>query len=299
MIHYNQCPSCGSNAISALMTVKDFSVSTETFQLMACSKCSLVFTQDIPAASKIGRYYQAEQYISHSDTRRGIINKLYHLIRARTIRQKRRLIQNYTGLKSGTILDIGSGTGSFLNAMRFAGWDISGIEPDDTARKNSGKLHGITAVAPDEAGRFEDHSFDTITMWHVLEHVHHLKEQVQQIGRLIKADGVVFIAVPNHSSFDARYYRTFWAAWDVPRHLYHFTPESMRFLWEQGGFEVVDIRPMWYDSFYVSMLSEKYRSGHTKIIHPVYIGMVSNIKALFSIAKCSSLIYVIRKKAKP
>lgn len=280
------------------MTVTDFSVSKESFELIKCGGCGLVFTQDIPAASEISRYYRAVQYISHSDTDRGVINKLYHIVRGRTIQKKRNLVRKYTGLKNGTLLDIGSGTGSFLSGMKAAGWDISGVEPDEIARQNSMEFHGITAIDPSEAGRFKDHSFDAVTMWHVLEHVHQLKEQIQQIDRLIGEKGVVFIAVPNNISYDARYYGVHWAAWDVPRHLYHFNPESMRFLWNQYDFEFIDIRPMWYDSFYVSMLSEKYRSGRTRIVHPFCIGLISNIKVLFNVERCSSLVYVIRKKQK-
>lgn len=296
MIHYNECPSCGAREISEWLKVEDFSVSKESFLLMKCDHCGLVFTQDIPSAGEIARYYQAEQYISHSDTNRGLVNKLYHIVRQRTVRTKRTLVCRSTKLERGNILDIGSGTGSFLREMRSSGWEITGIEPDEIARENAIKINDIKSIAPAETEQLQGSSFDAITMWHVLEHVHHLKEQVHQIHRLLRDNGTAFIAVPNHSSYDARYYKQYWAAWDVPRHLYHFSPGSMRFLWEQNDFEVTTILPMWYDSFYVSMLSEKYRSGKTKVIHPFLIGMISNLHTMFHRDRCSSLIYVIQKR---
>lgn len=295
MIHYSECPSCNSRDIIEKSTVKDFSVSGETFHLMNCNHCGLVFTQDIPSKDDIQKYYRDEQYISHSDTSKGIVNKLYHLVRARTLRKKRNLVKKYSQRNKGNILDIGSGTGSFLKEMKSSDWEITGIEPDSVARENSLKFNGIEALEPSFFNQLSENSFDAITMWHVLEHVHQLKQQMAQLGRVIKDKGIIFIAVPNNSSFDAKYYGTYWAAWDVPRHLYHFIPESMKHLCSETGFEIIDILPMWYDSFYVSMLSEKYRSGKTKIIRPFFIGLRSNMIALFNSQRCSSLIYIMRK----
>lgn len=295
MIHYTQCPSCGSKAIAVKSLVKDFSVSGESFSLMTCENCKLTFTQDVPDESEIGLYYKTEQYISHSDTNRGIINKLYHIIRWKTTRSKRNLVKKETGMEHGKLLDIGGGTGSFMRVMEDAGWNVVGIEPDESARKNALRINNIQLYAPDKMGNLEDSSFDAITMWHVLEHVHGIKNQIRQIGRLLKKEGVLFIAVPNHNSWDARYYGVYWAAWDVPRHLYHFTPESMCYLWKENGFEVVGIKPMWYDSFYVSMLSEKHKRRRTQIFRPFCVGAWSNIKSLVNNEVCSSLIYIIRK----
>lgn len=295
MIHYTECPSCGNKDISQQFIVKDFSVSGDLFPVIECHQCELFFTQDIPSENEIGRFYQSEQYISHTDTSKGIINRLYHLVRSKTLKSKRSLIEKVSGIKSGKILDIGSGTGSFLHTMRSAGWEIQGIEPDEVARKNAETLHNIQALTSENVGGLPAESFDVITMWHVLEHVHQLDNQIEELGRLLKATGKIFIAVPNHTSYDATHYKEYWAAWDVPRHLYHFSPNSMEFLCKKYSLRIISMKPMWYDSFYVSMLSEKYKTGTSNYIKAVVVGAVSNLKALFNKKKCSSLIYVIEK----
>lgn len=296
MIHLTQCPSCGSPDFSKIKLIKDFSVSGESFPVMLCNKCKLAFTQDIPDENEIGPYYKSDQYVSHSDISQGFIFKLYHLVRRFTLRKKRKLILKTSKLQSGSILDVGSGTGSFLQVMKSAGWDILGIEPDDTAQENALKLHGIAPLKPDALRTLPSESFDAITMWHVLEHVHHLKEEMQVLKRLLKKDGRIFIAVPNHTSYDARHYGQFWAAWDVPRHLYHFSPASMQFLCSELGLKIERSKPMWFDSFYISMLSEKYKQGHSNVFMAVLIGMISNLKALLNNHVCSSVTYVIGKE---
>jgi len=295
MIRYQQCPSCGSEKIQKEITVKDHSVSGEEFEIWRCSNCHLFFTQHIPDESEIGKYYRSENYISHSDTRKGIVNKLYHLIREYTLGQKKNLLQKSCGLQRGSLLDIGSGTGSFLTTMQKAGWEITGIEPDKIARKNSEELHHIKPLEPAAIKDLPSSSFDAITMWHVMEHVHQLQNQFKELNRLIKPEGRVFIAVPNHTSGDADHYRDYWAAWDVPRHLYHFSPESMRFLAGKFGFTIENYKPMWFDSFYVSMLSEKYKSGKSHLLSALISGIKSNLKAMKNVEHCSSVIYILEK----
>lgn len=295
MIHYTQCPSCGSTDIAEKYTTTDYSISGEQFKINNCNYCGLLFTQDVPAQEEIGRYYHAEQYISHSDTSKGLVNKLYHIVRKQTLKGKYKLVKTTTGLPKGNILDIGSGTGAFLNTMHSAGWTITGIEPDETARNNANQLYGIQAIEPGLSVSLHAESFDAITMWHVLEHVHQLDGQMKELNRLLKPGGRILIAVPNHTSYDARHYGKYWAAWDVPRHLYHFSPSSMKVLCNHSGLEIMDIKPMWFDSFYVSMLSEKYKTGKTNLLNAVRIGILSNWKALLQKTKCSSVIYVIRR----
>lgn len=295
MIHHSVCPACKSAEISIRFTTEDFSVTKEKFSVFACANCGLLFTQDIPAQDEMAKYYQAEQYISHSDTSKGIINKLYHFVRKRTLISKRKLIIGVAGLKQGSILDIGSGTGAFLKTMQDAGWNIAGIEPDEIARANSEKTHRIRPLKPSGSKDLPTEEFDAITMWHVLEHIHDLDGQMNELHRLLKQSGKIFIAVPNYTSYDAKYYGAHWAAWDVPRHLYHFSPDSMEKLCRQHGFSITSIKPMWFDSFYVSMLSEQYKSGKSNVIKGGIIGLISNLKALFNKKKCSSLIYILEK----
>jgi SAM-dependent methyltransferase len=243
----------------------------------------------------IGRYYQSVNYVSHSDTKKGLVNSLYHIVRNFTLKTKRNLIRKVTGLEQGALLDIGAGTGAFANKMKRAGWDVTGLEPEEKAREHALTNYELTLQEPGELGRLPANQFDAISLWHVLEHVHQLHDYLERFLEILKPSGRLLIAVPNYTSYDAEIYKEYWAAYDVPRHLYHFSPKSMTILLEQKGFVVEQIRPMWFDSFYVSLLSEKYRKGFF-FLRPLWIALLSNIKAMKNFGKCSSVIYVIRKK---
>ena len=295
MIHYKNCPICKSDSIQPAFSAKDFTVTNEIFPIWECGKCTAMFTQDIPSQEQIGKYYQSENYISHSDTQEGFINKLYHRIRKRTLTKKMQLVKIETGLQTGAILDVGCGTGAFLNTMQQSGWKITGLEPDEGARKTAKSLYNIQPLPSPQIFEFPQSTFDAITAWHVMEHVHQLHEYVDQLKKIISSKGKIFIAVPNYTSQDASHYSTYWAAYDVPRHLYHFSPKSMAVLMEMHGMKVEKIKPMWFDSFYVSMLSEQYKNGKGNIISAFFVGLMSNFKTVFNKEKCSSVIYVIRK----
>jgi SAM-dependent methyltransferase len=295
MIHYDNCPFCGSGKLDKKFPVKDFTVSGESFDLFSCNNCSGMFTQDVPTQDAIGPYYASHNYISHSNTSKGFINSLYHKVRSVTLTAKRKMIVALTGMQKGSILDVGCGTGAFLNEMKNAGWEITGLEPDEMARKNAEELFGIHPRPSQELFALPPNSFNAITMWHVLEHVHQLHEYVAQLKNLLADNGRLLIAVPNYTSYDAVHYKEYWAAYDAPRHLYHFSPACMKRLLQQHGLEVVLTKPMWFDSFYVSMLSEQYKNGKGNIIKAFLIGLISNFKALFDKESCSSVIYIIRK----
>ncbi len=293
MITYKQCPVCHSEQIENVLTAKDYTVSYETFTIVKCNNCTHLFTNNVAGQDEIGKYYASENYVSHSDTQEGLINKLYHVIRKRTLASKKKLLQNETGMGKGRLLDIGCGTGAFLDTMRYAGWDITGLEPDETARKKATKLYNIAPQPSHEIFGLPQNSFDAITMWHVLEHVHQLHEYIEQLKNMITANGKIFIAVPNYTSHDGQHYKSYWAAYDVPRHLYHFSPKSMHTLVKQHGLKIEKIKPMWFDSFYVSMLSEQYKNGKGNLVGAFLTGLISNLKAVFNKEKCSSIIYVI------
>lgn len=296
-IHYQYCPVCNSAAIHPVLEVKDYTVTGEVFDLYECADCSLRFTQDIPDRDHVAPYYKAESYISHTNTSKGFINRLYHFVRKKTIVKKRRLVERATGLKKGNILDVGSGIGSFIHEMKQHGWAVTGIEPDADARKVARDTYSFEL---EEANRFYQlpaNHFDAITLWHVLEHVHDLAEYIQQLKSVLKEKGKIFIAVPNYTSGDATVYRQYWAAYDVPRHLYHFSPRSMEKLMKQNGLAIVAYKPMWYDSFYISLLSSKYKNQKTNWIAAFFNGFQSNFSALLDKKKCSSVIYVIEKRS--
>lgn len=293
-VHYNNCPVCDSAAINPLLTVKDHSVSKEDFVIWQCSHCSLRFTQDMPDEELIGKYYQSPDYISHTNTNRGLINKLYQRIRKHTLHQKANLIIDET-VKKGNILDLGAGTGAFLNTMKQKGWKIVGIEPDEGAKLQAKNLFHLELSETHILNQLPEHSFDAITLWHVLEHVHPLHSYVEQLKTLLKPNGKIFIAVPNYQSLDNSIYKLYWAAYDVPRHLYHFTPNSINALMKQHGLKVISKKPMWFDAFYISLLSSQYKNKKTNWMGAALTGLQSNFTAFFNTNKCSSIIYIVEK----
>jgi 2-polyprenyl-3-methyl-5-hydroxy-6-metoxy-1,4-benzoquinol methylase len=295
MIHYTNCPACQSSSIYPVLSAKDHTVSQELFEIFHCGDCTLRFTQDIPSLHAIGPYYQSAEYVSHSDTQKGLINQLYHRVRNHTLQTKRRLLQQVTGKPAGWLLDVGAGTGAFAYTMQQAGWKVTGLEPDLVARNNAEQKHALKLLAPDELYHLPVAQFDAITLWHVLEHVHDLHGYLEKFSGVLKPGGKLIIAVPNYTSHDAAVYGSYWAAYDVPRHLYHFSPKAMEQLGTAKGFALERIKPMWFDSFYVAMLSEKYRNGKGNIISAIWNGTVSNLKAIANKRKCSSVIYIFSK----
>ncbi|ACU63667.1 class I SAM-dependent methyltransferase [Chitinophaga pinensis] len=290
-IYYKACPICGSGNIHKVLAAKDHTVSGETFDIFHCGHCSGRFTQHVPGSAEIGRYYQSQEYISHSETKKGLINRLYHSVRKITMRSKQNWVKAATGLKQGSLLDIGCGTGAFLHYMKQLNWDITGLEPDDTARSNAKTLYGIEPLPSSELFHLPAQQYDAITMWHVLEHVHSLHDYLRQIRTLLKPEGALIIAVPNYTSPDAEHYKELWAAYDVPRHLYHFSPSSMEELLKQHKIRIVRKHPMVFDGFYVSLLSEKYKTGGNGLIKGFWNGFRSYRKGLKNVDRCSSVVY--------
>jgi len=294
-VHAFDCPACHSGNIEFALTAKDHTVSHTDFDVWHCKDCSLRFTQDIPSIQDIGAFYQSASYISHSNTKKGLINQLYHLVRNYTLGLKSRQIKQFSGLSKGRLLDIGAGVGAFAATMKKAGWNVTALEPDEQARKTAEETFGLTLQLPDELYRFTENSFDVITLWHVLEHVHDLTGYWKAFHSSLPKGGKLVIAVPNYTSADASHYQQDWAAYDVPRHLYHFSPASMQQLATKNGFRMVKMQPMWFDAFYVAMLSEQYKTGKINYFSAFLQGLKSNLAAIGNPAKCSSVIYVMEK----
>jgi 2-polyprenyl-3-methyl-5-hydroxy-6-metoxy-1,4-benzoquinol methylase len=290
-VHYSSCPVCGSNKIKHAIFAEDYTVSAKSFDIWECAFCSLRFTQDVPDQKSIGAYYQSINYISHTDSKKGFFNRIYHFVRKLTLGEKHRLILSATGLKNGKLLDIGAGTGHFVKYMQVNGWQATGLEPDDATRERAAVLNKVNLLPAELFYSMPAESFNVITMWHVLEHVHDLHNYVMRLKEVLKPGGRIFIAVPNYSSYDASAYKGSWAAYDVPRHLYHFSPESIKHLLSMHGLQVQSIRSMPYDSYYISFLSEKYKKGN--IVRGFFIAFISNLKAFINKERCSSLIYII------
>ena len=292
MILYTTCPCCGQGNITKALIAEDFTVSHERFEVWACMDCTLRFTQNVPGENEVSAYYKSEKYISHSDTSKGFINKLYHTVRNRTLIKKKNLIKKFIDTPAGSILDVGCGTGAFLHTMQKAGWKITGLEPDDSARKKAKELYNLNIESSEKLFSLSAEGFDAITMWHVLEHVHQLHDYLKKLKELLKPGGKFFIAVPNYTCYDEKVYKEFWAAYDVPRHLYHFSPASMQTLLLKHDIRIDALKPMWYDTFYVSMLSEQYKTGKSKLVNALVTGALSDFKAMNNVEKCSSIIYV-------
>jgi 2-polyprenyl-3-methyl-5-hydroxy-6-metoxy-1,4-benzoquinol methylase len=271
------------------LTVKDHSVSRETFQLLFDEELQLLKTHPQPALADLGRYYESDDYISHTDGKRSLFEKLYHTVKQKALRDKIKLVQQFQP-KKGELLDIGAGTGDFLVVAKAAGWGITGIEPGEKP-KAIAKAKGVTFA--DSLAEIATHSKDVITMWHVLEHVPDVDAQITELKRILKPDGVLIVAVPNYKSHDAQYYKEFWAAYDVPRHLWHFSKTAIKKLFAAQGIELIKIAPMKFDSFYVSLLSEKYKTGKMNFVAGFWRGLQSNLKAAQNM-EYSSHIYVLK-----
>lgn len=294
-IHYTHCPVCKSDRLQHVFPVKDYTVSGQQFEIVECGHCTLRFTQNVPDKQHIGAYYKSEDYISHTNTKKGLVNKIYQKVRNQTMKQKAGIIKKYTGLQKGNLLDVGCGTGTFLNTMKTRDWSVSGLEPDADARQLAKELYQLDVKPSHEIFLLPQNHFNAITLWHVLEHVHELHEYIEQLKKLLKPNGKLFIAVPNYTSRDAKIYKKYWAAYDVPRHLYHFSPQSIDVLMHQHELKVTTLLPMWFDSFYVGLLSGKYQSGNTNFLSAGLHGISSNLNAIGNIKQCSSVIYIIEK----
>ena len=271
------------------LSTKDFSVSKEDFELHYDSENDMLSTFPKPEGEGLDMYYASEDYISHTSSKRTLFEKAYHFVRTIAINKKLQLINSLQG-KTGNLLDIGSGTGDFLAAAMNKGWKVTGAEPNPKARE-AAKGKGVNMF--ESTTLLPDHSYDIITMWHVLEHVPDPKSQILELKRLLKPNGRIIIAVPNFHSYDAKHYGKYWAAFDVPRHLWHFSRKSIANLFAEQGFEVVNVLPMMFDAYYVSLLSEKYRTGKSNVLRAFLTGTKSNNSGRKT-GEYSSHIYVIK-----
>jgi 2-polyprenyl-3-methyl-5-hydroxy-6-metoxy-1,4-benzoquinol methylase len=275
------------------LTVKDYSVSQETFDLYHDQELDMLMTIPQPSLENLGKYYESVDYISHTDSKRSLFEKIYHFVKSIALRNKLNLINSLKSNK-GRILDIGAGTGDFLLVAKENGWQIVGVEPSQKA-KAIAKKKGVSFV--EATSDLADHSFDVISMWHVLEHVPNLVNQITELKRLLKPNGTLVIAVPNFKSFDANYYGKFWAAYDVPIHFWHFSKTAIKKIFEKEEMKVEKVLPMKFDSFYVSLLSEKYKTGKMNFIKAFFLGLQSNWKAKQNF-EYSSHIYILKNNDK-
>jgi 2-polyprenyl-3-methyl-5-hydroxy-6-metoxy-1,4-benzoquinol methylase len=284
------------NSFETYVSCKDHLVSGENFDLLLDDSLDLLMTNPKPENDQLGKYYESEAYISHTDGKKSIVDVVYQMVRNYTLKKKLKLIESFQ-TEDKNILDIGAGTGDFLKICADHNWKVMGVEPNAGAREialgksKEGLFFDSVESLKKEDGVFL--GFDVITMWHVLEHVPNLDETIFNLKKLLKPEGVLIVAVPNFKSFDAAHYKEYWAAYDVPRHLWHFSQTAVRRLFFFQGMEVVKTLPMKFDSFYVSLLSEKNKTNKMNFLKAFLIGLRSNIKAKKT-NEYSSLVYVIK-----
>lgn len=292
-----ECPVCGQTIDRQLLECKDHMVSGERFSLLSCSHCQFITTDPLPSEEEMGKYYLAEEYVSHSDTKKGMVNKLYHIIRKRNTKNKLQLV-NRQAEKKGTLLDVGCGTGYFLSVCQSDGWQTEGVEVSDIAR-GTAEERIAQKIYPSIASLLATGKrFDLITLWHVFEHLQDINHSIEALKSLLNTKGTLVLALPNPASYDAAHYQQYWAAYDVPRHLSHFCPATLRTFLEKHDLELIESYPLRFDAYYISMLSEglKGRGKLTSLLNGFYYGHASNRKASGS-KNYSSVVYVIKRKS--
>lgn len=297
MVHHSNCPLCNSADIALHLRCRDHFLTGEDYNLFKCNSCGFLFTQDHPDEDNAGRYYESDEYASHHDDTGGFSGILYRISRNIMLAKKRRMIKKTTGLKTGKLLDIGSGSGHFLNKMKNAGWDVSGIEINKKARDQSVKKFSVDVMDPKDLILLKNENYDCITLWHVLEHFHDPFSYAREIKRILKPGGICIIAVPNSKSYDAEHYSASWAAYDVPRHLWHFNPYTFNMFAGKTGFRLIKTIALPLDVFYISILSEKYKDSAIHFIPGILKGGLFSFLSLFRKEKSSSLVYFLGKQS--
>ena len=287
------CPLCGNKRFSPIMQCKDHTASKEMFNIVSCETCSFTFTNPSPLYENLKNYYKSDMYISHTNNSKGFFNWTYQTIRRYTIQSKLSLLLSIK--KRGVHLDVGCGTGEFLNACKNAGYKTFGIEPSRLAREQAVKLYNLSVNDKTDLSLYNKEKFDSISMWHALEHIPELNKTISSLNRILKSNGKLIVAVPNHKSWDAKYYKEYWAGWDVPIHLWHFSKKTITSLFEKHKFQLIQTKPMIFDSYYVSLLSEEFISGKKKFIKSFFIGLISNLAGIFTKKGHSSTIYIFKK----
>lgn len=290
----DNCPVCQSNEFEHFMNVPDWLVSKKSFELSRCSKCNFVFTSNAPRPEEIGPFYESEEYVEHSDTNTGVIYGIYHYARQLMLGYKFKRIKDLTSGKK--LLDVGSGSGYFVNHMKNKGYDVTGVEISDKAVKLCSEKFGINAHSPkDFLANKLDKDYDLITLWHVFEHVYTVDEYFKLFSESLAEGGALILALPNLTSKDAAMFKEFWAAYDTPRHLWHFSPNTLELLANNKGFTLERKYKLPLDPFFNSMVSASYMKKFTFLPFTILKGLWSFTLSLFNIDKSSSLIYVLRK----
>jgi len=292
-----KCPICGHSEFEKVYDLDDYKITQETFSLEKCPECTLIFTVDPPLGENIGRYYESDDYLEHSNRKNDLFSKMYSWGRDLMFGYKYGIIKKL-GPK-GKILDIGAGSGYYLNFMSKKGYEVQGIEMSERARNHAKSEHGLH-IHPDEMFHNRDfkQKFDMISLWHVMEHLYDLNKVMKRFDELLNPNGSLVIALPNYNALEVQTYKKYWNGWDVPRHLWHFSPQSIRKLVGNHGFEITSMHTMPLDPLFNTLLTNKYRKGNplVNVLRMGTVGVASLIQGFFNVEKASSIIYIIKRK---
>lgn len=293
------CPLCNTT-LKGLMYLQacDYLVSGQTFNIEKCPACDFLLTNPRPTIQEIKKYYQSPDYISHTDHKVSFQDVLYQKIKQFMLKRKLKLLKKHTKEDVKMLLDYGCGTGDFVLAAGKSGFNAMGFEPEPKANMKAQEKGAM--VFKNERELLSNHTqcYDVITLWHVLEHLHKLQENMQAFNKLLKPGASLVLAVPMANSADAQFYNEYWAALDVPRHLYHFTQSSIEDLCNANGFKIVEKKGLFFDSFYVSLLSEKHKKRKAASVFAMFRGLQSNMKAMRKKTPWSSEVFICKKKSR-
>jgi 2-polyprenyl-3-methyl-5-hydroxy-6-metoxy-1,4-benzoquinol methylase len=287
------CLICNSTEKKPFYQVSNRFNQKESFDLVKCPNCNFVYLSPRPTADAIGVYYEVEEYQPHQANARNAADVLYQRVRIWNNRYKRKTIEKYK--KNGNILDYGCGTGEFLLEMNVSGWKTYGYEPL-TKAANIARNHGLNIL---KSLQNYQGGADIITLWHVLEHIHDARGIIKTLQQIMAPEAYLIIAVPNYQSFDAKIFKQNWVAFDAPRHLYHFTPETMTLFLESMNFQIVSYKTLYFDPWYNSLLSAKIEAKNKKfklliqsLSKSLIAATIANLQSFFIKKRSSSLIYI-------
>lgn len=269
------------------ISVKDHLVSKETFHIVFDGGVGAWKTTPQPSQQELKAYYPKEGYLSHADKANGLKDRLYLWVKKRNIQTKLRWI----GLNSeqSKLLDFGAGNGAFALVAQAKGWRVYTQEFSEDVLLSL-KEKGLKTV---DVSKQKD-TYDAITLWHVFEHLPNPKAQLATFYNALAPGGSLVLALPNINAWDARHYGAQWAGYDVPRHLWHYNKAAIVELAKDTGFYLVNTHNMFWDAFYVSLLSEQYRHAKCSWINAVIKGSLSNLLG-WRKKNTSALTFILQK----
>lgn len=296
MEYLHHCPLCGAGeGVAPFLNCPDHMLGSGQYSMVQCGSCGLVYTNPRPKEEDLPAYYQSDQYVSHTEHQNSLRERLYFRVQSYMLRHKLLLIKKLHA-KGRLLLDVGCGAGAFGSYMQDSGYQVVGIEPQPLGREKARKKGIQVFEDQEEMHKKVTESFDFISLWHVLEHQPMFMESLEQYHHLLNDKGYLIIAVPQFLSFDAGHYKTHWAAYDLPRHLTHFSEKTLQQAATQKGFQLVKKKGMPFDAYYVSILSENYKGNSLAFIRGAMVGLWSNILALLNIKPWSSQIFIFQKR---